>query len=71
MKYLSQKGDLTIEVIVVETDTVDDIKAKIQSQESISTYSKYLMFKGKKLESRRFLVSYFNIDDKSMLYLEG
>ena len=60
-----------IKLEVNESDTVCNIKAKIQNQEGIPTHLKSLRFNGKQLDDARFLVSYYKIQDESKLDLEG
>ena len=71
MKYLYGSPDKIIKVEVKELDKVRDIMEKIQFQEGISSKNKVLKFDGKTLEKSRILLSYYNIKDESILYLEG
>lgn len=71
MKYLYGLPDKIIKVKVKELDKVRDIMEKIQLQEGISSKNKVLKFYGKTLEKSRILLSYYNIKDESILYLEG
>ena len=71
MRYFHEGNDETIRVEVNESDTVRDIKIKVQNQEGIPTHLKSLRFNGKRLDDTRFLVSYYKIQDDSKLDLKG
>lgn len=55
-----------IRVAVDELDTVRDIKTKVQKGTTA-----HLRFAKKRLDDNRILVSYYEIQDESMLDLEG
>ena len=71
MKYLHEGNDKIIRVEVNDSDTVGDIKAKVENQEGISTDLKSLWFNGKRLNDASLLLSYYNIQDESTLDLKG
>ena len=71
MKYLHDANEKTIRLEVNESDTVKDMKRKVQKQKGIPTHSKSLKFYGTRLDDTRFLVSYFKIQDESTLDLKG
>lgn len=60
-----------IKLVVHEPDTVGDVLLKIQEQEGIPTETKLLEFEGNQLIKSRILVSYYKIQDDSILYLKG
>lgn len=69
MKY--SHGNKTCKVEVHELDKVEAIKVKIQNQEGLPTHSKVLKFNDEILEDSQYLVLYYNIQDNSILDLEG
>ena len=73
MKYFpgaTGKGKV-VELEVKESDTVHDVKNMIHKQERVPTANKALTFKDEQLQDDRVLSSYFDVKEKSTLYLEG
>ena len=70
VKYSHDTTDRTITLKVKASDIIRSVKAKIESEEGIPADSQQLKFKGIQLEDDHTL-SYYNIEERSMLYLEG
>ena len=61
-----------IKLKINESDTVGDLKIMIHNQEGITTDNKVLRSeKGEQLQDDRFLLSYYDIEDESILCLKG
>ena len=53
---------------ITDSDTIEDIKAKIKDKEGIHPYQQLLTFHGQRLQDWRTL-SYYNIKSASTLHL--
>lgn len=66
--YVITEMRKSITVAVSDSDTIENIKAKIEDKEGIPSYQHLLTFRGQQLQDWRTL-SYYNIKSPSTLYL--
>ena len=66
--YVRTQTDKTITLVVQQTDTIENVKAKIKEKEGIPSHQQILSFNAKELENHRTL-SDCNIQHKRTIYL--
>jgi len=67
--HIKSIGEENLTVEVEPTDTIGDLKLKIESLKGFSPEDFTLSFKGKKLENTKATISSANLKDKSLLLL--
>ena len=67
--FIETPSNGTITIEVKPSDTIEDIKSKIQDMESIPTDQHYLLLEGKQLDDNRTIFDY-HIKNESILILE-
>ena len=71
VKFVYEDSYKIIKLDVDVSNTIKDIKSKIQEKELIPIHSQLLKFNEKLLEDDHFLLSYYDIQNESTLDLEG
>ena len=66
--YVENVTGKTFPLMINPSNTVNNLKCKIQDQEVILTYQQRLIFARKELEDQRTLI-FYNIDEGATVYL--